>query len=158
MAQSNIFEAGAAEIPQLFGDYIEGSVSGEGCIVLVLSTSPLGDVSRNALAKSFTALGFGNDVCTYATVLPACSNAEGGDIPLDSQALFLLVEGLDPLRVVAADDRARDELASAYRMVLQPNTTARIFGRPAAIFSSLDTLLETDEGKHKAWSLFKTLG
>ena len=82
---------------------------------------------------------------------------EGADIPLDAQSLFLLVEGLDPLRIIVTDRRSADLLASAYRTAFPNDSAARTFGKPTAVFRDLDALLQTDAGKQKAWAVLKTL-
>lgn len=157
MVQRNIFEAGAVEVNQLFDDYLEGNSQPGACIVLALSRLPLNDPARTAIEKSLIALGFGGDSCTYATLLPARPGIEGDDIPLDAQSLFLLVEGMDPLRIISADQASSGLLASAYRTSFPLDAAVRAFGRPTVAFRDLAALLETDGGKQKAWALFKTL-
>lgn len=155
ISRSNIFEAGAAEVPQLFGDYIEAESLGGQCVVLALSAQKLDAKTRNAIEKSLVALGFGEESCTYATAWP--SNSASDATPLDARALFLLVEGLDPLCIIAADQQSSGLLNAAYRTEFPLDSTVRIFGRPSAVFANLSTLLDTDAGKQKAWALFKTL-
>ena len=157
ITRSNIFEAGAAEVPQLFGDFIEADSLGKQCIVLTLSMKKLDAKSRNAIEKSLIALGFGEESCTYATVQPSRHDDSPDNMPLDARALFLLVEGLDPLCIIATDWQTIDLLNTAYRTELQLDATVRIFGRPSAAFENLPALLETDAGKQKAWALFKAL-
>jgi len=157
MAQRNIFAAGAVEVNQLFDDYLKGDVAPGTCIALVLSAGLLGKSACTAIENSFVALGFGKDGCAYATLLPSRTEVEGADIPLDAQSLFLLVEGLDPLRIIAADQKSSDLLSAAYRTAYPYDAAVRIFGRPAVAFLNLETMLETDDGKQKAWALFKTL-
>ena len=112
MAQSNIYGAGAASIFELFGDYVEGDA---GRAALVLASKRPCDASLDALDKSFAAFGYGTDAFSVATIEPLDASAEGGDIPLDSQALFLLVEGLDPLLLICADAEAVSLACLAYR-------------------------------------------
>lgn len=157
ITRSNIFEAGAAEVPQLFGDFIETESLGKQCVALTLSMQTLDDRTRNAIEKSLIALGFGEESCTYATVQPSSRDDSLGDTPLDARALFLLVEGLDPLCIIATDRQTVDLLNAAYRTEFQLDATVRVFGRPSAAFGNLPALLETDAGKQKAWALFKTL-
>ena len=145
MAQSNIYGAGAASIFELFGDYVEGDA---GRAALVLASKRPCDASLDALDKSFAAFGYGTD---------AFSSAEGGDIPLDSQALFLLVEGLDPLLLICADAEAVSLACLAYRSQFEQDAPARVLGRPAVMFRNLDALMESDAGKQKAWKLLKSL-
>lgn len=141
----------------MFGDYLEGSAQPGACIVLVLSAHPLGRPARTAIGNSLTALGLGESGHAYATVLPACPEIEGADIPLDAQSLFLLVEGLDPLRIIAADQASSRLLADAYRTSFPSDAAVRAFGRPTVVLRNLEQLIETDAGKQKAWALFKTL-
>ena len=157
MVQRNIFEAGAVEVNQLFDDYLEGNVQPGSCITLILSMRPLGKPARTAIDNSLVALRLGDGGRIYATLLPIHAEVEGADIPLDAQSLFLLVEGLDPLRIIASDQASSKLLADAYRTPLPPDASVRIFGRPSAVFRNLERLIETDSGKQKAWALFKTL-
>ena len=157
LAQSNIFEAGAVEISELFGDYLEGDVTPGACVALALGETSPSDAVRNAIARSLAALGYGENACTFATLLPFDQDIEGADIPLDAQSLFLLVEGLDPLRIIVTDRRSADLLASAYRTAFPNDSAARTFGKPTAVFRDLDVLLQTDAGKQKAWAVLKTL-
>ena len=154
LQQSNIYSASAEEIGGLFGDYLDGSAA---CPVLILSEQPLGDVARNALEKTFSSFGYGNaGACGYATLHP--SNAtEEWDVVLDPQALFLLMEGLDPICVVCADEASATCLGKAYRTAFEPDAPARVFGRPAVAFRDFAALLATDEGKQRAWHILKSL-
>ena len=158
MSRSNIFEAGAAEIPELFGDYIEAGGSEGDLLALVVYNQAPSAAARNAVDKSLAALGFSEGCCAYVSLAPLDPSIEGGDIPLDAQSLFLVVEGLDPLRVIATDQQASDVLGSAYRCAIRPDSAARLFGRPSVLFRDLSQLVQSDDGKQKAWSLFKTLG
>ena len=157
MPQSNIFEAGAVEVTELFADYLEGDVAPGACIALAVSGSQAGALSRNALEKSLAALDYGEHACTYLTLLPSDAQAEGGDIPLDTQSLFLLVEGLDPFCIIATDQQGITLLAESYRTAVAPDSATRLFGRPVAAFDDLEALLATNDGKQKAWALLKTL-
>ena len=73
-------------------------------LVCVASGSALSERSRAALNSAMASLGYGSGACTFAAV-------EG----LDDQALFLLVEGLDPLCLIATDSTAAAALGRAYR-------------------------------------------
>lgn len=157
LSQSNIYGAGAVGIAELFSDYVEGGISAENCIALTLSTRAIGPAARDAIEKSLAALGYGRNANACATLMPREPDAEGGDIMLDPQALFMLVEGLDPIAVIAADEASVHALGQAYRCAFETDAPLRAFGRPAVAFGDLAALLETDAGKQKAWRLFKTL-
>ena len=154
LPQSNIYSASADDIRALFGDYVEDDGP---CIVLALSERSLEDAARNAIERSLQSFGYGVDACTYAMLLPRNPSAEGGDIKLDAQALFLLVEGLDPVCVICTDAPSIASLEAAYRTSFEADATARVMGRPAVMFASLASLLETEKGKQTAWHLLKSL-
>lgn len=157
LSRSNIFEAGAAEIPELFGDYIEADGSEGDLLTLVVYGRAPSGAARNAVEKSLAALGFGDGRCAFVSLAPLDPSVEGGDIPLDAQALFLVVEGLDPVRVISTDQQASDVLCAAYRASVRTDCAARLFGRPSVLFRDLSQLVQSDDGKQKAWALFKTL-
>ena len=150
MTQSNMYSASAADIWEIFCDHVEGNPSS---VVLALSASALGNASHDALVKSFASLGYGRDVCAFATLMPRT----GEEVALDPQALFMLVEGLDPVCLVCADETAAKTIEAAYRTTVKLDAATRIFGRPSAVFHSLDALMETPEGKQRAWAVLKTL-
>ena len=153
LSQSNIYSASAEEIRELFGDYLEGP---DPCVALALGSHPLGGAERNALEKSLESFGYGPRACTYAALSAGGAGSDDG-IPLDSQALFLLIEGLDPLLIICADSAAATAVGRACRMECQQDAPARVFGRPAVMFGDLSGLLQSDEGKQRAWRLLKSL-
>ena len=154
LAQSNIFNVPAEEIRDLFADYLDGS---DACAALAVSQAPLGADARDALEKSLSSFGYGPRALTYATLLPGDASVEGGDVPLDPQALFLLVEGLDPTCVICADAAAAECIGRAYRIALDLDAPARIMGRPAVVMGDLQALLTSERGKQQAWRLLKSL-
>ena len=154
LPQSNIFSASTDEIRALFSDYLDGNPS---CTVLAVSERPLDANARLALDRSCESFGYGDGACTYATLFPANPDSEGGDIALDPDALFMLVESGDPLCVICADRASIDLLGRAYRTSFNPDSAARAFGRPAVMFADFASLLSTDQGKQRAWKLLKSL-
>ena len=149
MPRSNMYSASAADVWDLFCDYVEGNPS---AIVLAVNSESLGDLSRNALAKSFESFGYGRNACAFASLVPRSDEEPA----LDAQALFMLIEGLDPVFLVCADDAAAIVVEAAYRTSLKRDAAARVFGRPAVVFRSLDQLMESPEGKQKAWAVLKS--
>lgn len=154
MAAKTAYGAAAEEICELFADYLEGD---GGRPAVALGGHAPSPVARNAIEKSLEAFGYGLGACTYASLTPIDSSVEGADITLDSQALFLLVEGLDPLYVIATDANAAAMLGKAYRTQFALDAPARVFGRSSAIFADLDSLLATADGKQRAWRVLKSL-
>lgn len=154
MPQSNIFSASADDMRDLLRDYLDGDGA---CVILALSERPLGAEARNAIGKSLESFGYGADACLYATLFPADGPAEGGGEPLDAQALLLLIEGLDPLCVICADNTATSRLGKTYRTTYDLDAPIRVFGRPGVAFRDLAGMLATDAGKQRAWHLLKSL-
>lgn len=144
---------------ELFGSYLEGS---EACVVLAMSARRLGGAAWGAIEKSLAALGYGDDACTFATLAPQgamgldSAGAESG-VQLDAQALFMLVEELDPVCVICADAATAEALGDAYRTAFALDAPARVFGRPGVMFRDFAALMTTDDGKQRAWKLLKSL-
>lgn len=148
MTVSNMYSSQTADVRELFGDYIEGNGD---CIALCLYAGDLRTEARTAIEKSLEAFGYGKGACTYACI------AAGNESPLDPNALFMLVEGLDPLLIVCADNKSCVALGAAYRENVPAHTVSRIFGRETAAFNDLGKLMESPESKQRAWAVFKQL-
>lgn len=145
MTTKSTYDTTASQVFELFSDYLEGAYDNP---VLVLShNGQLAQDARDALVKSAAALGFGDESCTFATL---------GDT-FDDQALFMLIEGIDPLVVVATDEAATELLTRTYRTTYPTDAAVRAFGRNAVVFADLQSLIATDAGKQQAWHLLKTL-
>ena len=138
----------------VFDDYLDGP---ETCVVMTLSARPLDAASRNAVEKSLASFGYGEGACTYATVFPKGASSGDEGVALDAQAMFLLVEALDPVCLICADAETAAVLDSAYRTSFDVDAPARVFGRSAIVFRDFASLLQTDEGKQRAWRLLKSL-
>ena len=138
-----MYEVALDEAWELFDAHLSGARS---ALVCVLSKRALDASSRTALNSSAEALGYGRAACTFAVV-------EG----LDEQALFLLVEALDPLCLIAADQEAAHALGRAYRCDVPSGKPSRVFGRTCIAFKSFPAMLEDAQDKQLAWALLKKL-
>lgn len=147
MASNSAFTASSEDTLELFDEFVDGAPDRP---VLVLCTDPCSATVREALAKSFAAMGLGGDACSFATL-------GGKGLQVDARALFILVEGLDPLYLVCIDDEVVERIAEAYRTSYQLDAPARVFGRSSVMFRSMDDLLSTEKGKRTIWELLKTL-
>ncbi len=229
------------------GEHLAGCRAGLWCVV---SSQPLGQSARQALAKSAAALGYGETSCTYvaldapnanaecaARTMPertndvakpgangegaACATPEHAACAIPERAgsatkpgettcagvhtasqgeaslagdsssprenperaaepdgaacgrttaknrkdargigegeLFAVVEGLDPLCVVAGDATGAQALANAYQQSVPLDAHCRLFGRDAVAFRSFESLLGSAESKQRAWALLKKL-
>ena len=148
-ANGNMYEVTLEETWELFGSYLNGAKAGLVCIV---SEKPLSAEAKSALENSAAALGYGRAGCTFATLADADNKTA-----LDAQALFLLIEGLDPLVVVATDAEAARSLGGAYRQDVPLDAPFRLFGRSAVAFAAFESLLENAQSKQVAWALLKKL-
>lgn len=142
-AQGNIYSANREEAFARFGERLAGSEAG---LVLIAFTQELAPEAREALDKSFAALGFGREACTYAKL-------EG----LEPQDVFALVEGIDPLCLVAADAQAATLCSQAVRQDFPLKRALRLFGREARGFASINDMMAKPEDKQLLWHLLKSL-
>lgn len=149
MATGVLYGAAADEVISHFDAYFQGSSDRP---FLVISFDPLGNAAADALQKSLKALGYTANSCSFIQLSPKeCS------ISLDPDALRLLIEGVDPYRIICADAQCIDALNKSYRLDLVPNAINRIMGRTCGIFSNLDALVQNDVDKYLAWEIFKAL-
>lgn len=138
-----MYEVALDEAWELFGEHLDGARS---ALVCVTSAQTLSERSRAALDSAMASLGYGSGACTFATV-------EG----LDDQALFLLIEGLDPLCLIAADQAAAQALGRAFRCDVALGKPGRAFGRGVVAFRDFDAMLDDGQDKQVAWALLKKL-
>lgn len=141
-----MYEVAAREVHDLFGAFLSGHELPLACVI---SSQALGDEARAALANSARRLGYG-DACTF--VVLSCEESQ-----LDAPSLFTLVEGLDPLCLVAADSDAARLLSEAYRCPVPEGDLSRPFGRPTVALHSFEAMLRTQRDKQIAWALLKKL-
>lgn len=144
MAGKTSYEAAIQDTFELFQDYLEGSATRP---ALVLSSHMLEEPARQAIEKSLAALDYGADACTYATLADS----------IDAKALFLLVEGLDPQVAIITDGDAAERMGHAYKATYPLDSPMRLFGRNAVAFKDLESLIQAEPGKRRAWELFKHL-
>ncbi len=128
-----------------FAECVEG---GPNASLLVLSTEALPEEAREALAASAERLGYGRENVAWGVVDSA---------KLSEGQLRTLIEGLDPVALVAADSAAAAQLAEAYRQPVFCDAPSRVACRTVVSFANFPALMETPETKQKAWALLKEL-
>ncbi|MGI6045805.1 MAG: hypothetical protein ACOYCA_03075 [Eggerthellaceae bacterium] len=133
----------------LFGDFIAGNPLG---FIAVVSNQTISAQAKNAIESSAEALGYGSEACVYITLNPTEASA-----PLDTQARFVLMEGLDPVCIIVLDSDAATQLGLTYRKTLRTDAVSTVFGRPTLVFTNFEGNLETPEKKQRAWALLKQL-
>ena len=90
---------------------------------------------------------------TLACIIGSRKASEAAQHALESSMAALGYGGA----VVATDAAAAARLARAYRQNVPVDEACRIFCRDAVAFRDLESMLETPEGKQRAWALFKKL-
>lgn len=140
---SNKYEVALDETWELFTNHLSGARAG---LVLCVGAGALGGKARNALESSARALGYGEGACTFATV---CD--------LEENALFVLVEGIDPVCIVTTDGKSAALLGQAYKCSVPSGKPTRLLGRTCVAFLDFDQMLTNDADKQIAWALLKKL-
>lgn len=142
-AKCNIYEVNATSVLAVYGDAISATGSE---VLLTLSWEALAPTTSAALEKTAAALGYPARSLAFATV---------GQ--LGANDLMSVVEGLDPIAMVVADARAAALLGEAYRRGVELDARSRLMGRTVVAFRELDALMESSDGKQKAWAQLKKL-
>lgn len=125
-----------------FAEHLSGARDGLFC---VLSEAELSEGVHNALLSTAKSLGYEQSV-TFLTLKNP-----------DSNKAFELVEGLDPLCIVASNAQSAKTLAAAYRTEANLNAVCRLFGRTCVLFENFESMLNTADSKQRAWALLKQL-
>lgn len=150
-AKSNMYEVNAMSTLAVYGEFVQGSGNE---LLLVVSSHALGSAPRGALEASAGALGYGARRCAYA-LTQVCEGEL--DAALGASDLLSVVEGLDPLAVVAADAEAAALLGRAYRCELALDAATRVMGRTVVAFRRFEDMLSDPGEKQKAWALLKKI-
>lgn len=140
----SMYEVAAESVLAVYGSVVEATAD---ATVMAVSSAPLAAAARTALAASAEALGYGRDRVAFVTAGEA----------LGSHDLLTIVEGLDPLCLVAADLAAADLIGRAYRRDVDPDGACRLMGRTLVAFRDLSALMGSPEDKQRAWALLKKL-
>lgn len=131
----------------LYGSHVTGAPAST---LLVLSETPLGDAALEALEKSAASLEFGAAPLARVVV-------ETDEGKLGAEDVRTIVEGLDPVALVACDAFAAEVLSAAYRTPVTLDADNRLMGRTAAIFQDFEGMMGTGADKQRAWALLKKL-
>ncbi len=147
LADCNMYEVNAAKILETYEQVVDGTGKE---IVLVISEHELSQKAIDALEKSAISLGFG-----VGHGMQSCARVVAAT--LDASVLYHIVEGLDPLVVVATDAFSANLMSTAYHIRLENDTASRALGRTVVVFRDFEALLDTPEKKQRAWALLKKL-
>lgn len=167
-ANSNMYEVSLANTWDRFGAHLEGSFQAIACIV---SYSALSEVAKSAFTSSVSTLGYGEAACTFVTLqgIQGDAKLDEGTAPpttiskviegneLKGDCVFAIIEGLDPLLLIIADDTAREMCSEAYRQPIAAPDKGRLLGRDVVAFQDFEAMLQNNKDKQKAWGLLKRL-
>ena len=144
----NSYAINAAETIEAYATFLQATPDD---VIVALSFSPLTEAARFALERSATALGFGEGRIAYGTIVGATGST------LEPNDLWLIIEGIDPLGVVIADEGARGLFEVAYRCTLSDEESTTVAGRHVVSFADTEALLANPEGKQRLWHGLKAL-
>lgn len=136
-------------------NFYEGSLNALFCVV---SSVMPADLERKALEATAQRGGFTSQQTIWVTTNASIKDvAESSTAALDPGDLTQLVEAVDPLCLVVLDQRAAEALSRAYNQPVRLEACDSILGRPCCAFVDFARMLQTDERKQRAWTLFKEL-
>lgn len=103
--------------------------------------------------------GAASDVASQPTPPATPSSPKPGTDTMQPKDgdLFTLVEAICPLCVVSLDRDAATALSHDFNTPLPLEARTLLMGHACICFQDFDSLLSSEEGKHKAWALLKTL-
>lgn len=153
-AKNNIYEVNAKSVRDIYGSYVR-AMGGE--TLLAVSFDPLSARAEDALRKSAVGLGFGTRALAFVALDSFDPESADGEMTLGSVDAFALVEGLDPLSVIIADDRAASVFGRAFHMQVPLDAASRAAGRTVVAFRSFDAMLDDPSEKQRAWALLKKI-
>lgn len=140
-AKSNIYLDLKLEALGPFAAAIDGDVDAQACLV---SYGLLPDGVRAALFAACAGVQMPDPVCVdVSQVAP--------------EDVLTVIEGLDPVALVVADEFAAQLVGDAYRTKLPLDAHTRLMGRSCVAFASFEADLESARMKQRDWALLKLL-
>lgn len=147
---SNIYDYNARQILDRFQDHVIGDPNST---VLVISTNDVNDLVEKAIDNSVRRLGLEDGPSTWVKL--AGNGKDASEI--DPEDLLTIIEGMDPVVLIALDAKSSDALSRTYRQELKLDDMNSIRGRRSAIFKDFPKMLEDDSQKQIAWAVLKRL-
>lgn len=140
---TGIYDHSRKLIRSRYGDRIHGSSES---LILGISHRGLSESAEGALVKSAQSLNWGGNAVAFA-------RTDG----LAPGELMELVEGLDPVAVVIADEESAQAFFLAYRIEATQAPAFRVLGREIRLVTRFESLMKTLNGKQQIWATLKTL-
>lgn len=114
--------------------------------VLVVSKNSLDKTALTALQKSCDSF----DYPTYPLITATLQSAS-------PQQLITLVEGIDPFRLIFADEASTSLAEEAYHRKIPFYELTSLLARPTIAFLDFEAMLNKEASKQQAWKLLKQL-
>lgn len=146
-ANSNIYSYSRTDALKRFSPYVSGDESG---LFAVVCDAGLSAAARDALEKTAASLGYG-------AAAPLFIDTDADSSTIGPEDLFALLEAVDPLCIVVAQPESLQLLCRAYRIEPPAQPAFRMFGREVRAIPDMNRLMETPQGKQRAWAVLKTL-
>lgn len=146
-ANGNIYEFNAKGVLALYAPFVKGSTDD---LLAVVSEHPASATAQAALEASAERLGFGRNRIAWVTL-----TQEAGQ--LGPHELSDLIEGIDPIAIVAADGSAASALSRAFAATLSHDAANRARCRTVVAFNDFEAMLADADSKQRAWHLLKQL-
>ena len=189
-APSTMYAATREQTCAHFVPYLHHNTAECSWVFCVVSHQTLNQAAQSAFEKSAAQLGYGTSSCFFVEIAPSVSaqseqtkqteqalpdNSLPTPVELSTEQLFLLVEGIDPLALVLADNVAVQHTQTAYTRAntletdkiasskqqepatLVLNSFTHLLGRSTVTFSSFEQALDNPNKKQQAWALLKKL-
>lgn len=131
-----------------FPGTIAGGRAATACIV---SERALPAMAHDALTASLERRGHQTRQIAFLTL-----EGDGG-ATAGATDLFRAIEALDPLCVVLADLASVQAASRGYNVPLALEADVQLLGRACRCFGDFPSLLASDTGKRRAWTVLKTL-
>ena len=147
-----MYEVNATDVLEAYGEFVDGTPK---AIAMVLSARPLPPRAADALRASFASFGYEDEAIAWVT-LENTDPAFRGAV-LGAPETMNIIEGLDPLMLIATDEQSTETLQAAYHRPIALDTPSRLLGRPLAAFRDFSAMIEQEKTKQSAWSSLKQL-
>lgn len=150
--EGSIYEYEARMTLMLYGDFVEGDA---GSVLAIVSEHKLPLDAVNALRASADRLGYGREGCAW--VVMRTESEGGGQERLGDQDLRTIIEGIDPISVIATDSSSTRSISRAYGVEVPTNSVGRMNGRRFVGLGDFPLMLQEDGSKRRAWRLLRSL-
>lgn len=151
---SNIYTYNAANVLTTYAPFVKGN---ENCMLAAIGSHGVNDAVRNAMTASAQKLEYGTDCIAWIDIHAFGDDEEHSEEALGAHDLHMLLEGIDPVAIIALDEDGARLIADAYASTLHLDAANRVHGRTVVAFSDFASMLNSETSKQRAWNLLKQL-